>query len=94
MTKTVDTAKAASKREKIKSDGPGFLDPVWYSMSWYIWHRAVVWYGMVPYHRPYIKHFYNFDVIFFDSTIWYSKPMLLAQRARISDFSQNHKNFL
>ena len=33
MTKTV--VKGASKREKIKSDGPGFLDPVWYGMVWY-----------------------------------------------------------
>jgi hypothetical protein len=46
MTKTV--VKGASKREKMKSEGPGFLDPVWYGMLWDIWYRAIVWYGTIP----------------------------------------------
>jgi hypothetical protein len=50
------------------SKKPGFLDPVWYGMVWYIWYHALVWYFTINRSRNIIKHFYDFDVIFFDST--------------------------
>ena len=90
MTETVDTVKGTSKREKIKLEGPGILDLIWYGMFWYIWYHARVWYGTIDYSRNIIKHFYDFDIIFFDSTrkpcLWHSAHEFLT--------SQNHKNFL
>jgi hypothetical protein len=54
MTKTVDTVKGTSKREKIKLHDPGFLDPVWYGMLWLVMVHNMVSccsmgrYGMGP----------------------------------------------
>ena len=52
VTKTVATGKGTSKREKIKWDGPVFLDPVWYGMLWYCTNCVVpsmrANYGIVP----------------------------------------------
>ena len=84
--------KRENKIGRSRPFGPGM---VCYGTYYMVSCHSMVWYHTIPYTVSYrsrniIKHFYDFDVIFFDST---RKPCFWHS-AHEFPIWQNHKNFL